>query len=182
TRAANRTRPAAARQWFIGLWALSLAIRLVLAARLPLFVDEAFYWQEGMHLAWAYSDLPGLSAWLARLGVAAGGQHLFAVRLPCLVLAACLPWLVVRIARREYGDVPGWTAGIAALLLPLAGSLGLLALPDVAMAVAGLLCLDAGCRLLRATSVGAVMQLALGLALGALAHYRIGAVIRVGWL
>ena len=63
---------AEAGRWFIGLWLALLALKLVLAARLPLFVDEAFYWQEGRHLAWAYSDLPGLSAWLARIGDALG--------------------------------------------------------------------------------------------------------------
>ena len=56
------------REGFLALWVLLLAIKLVLAAQLPLFVDEAFYWQEGMHPAWAYSDLPALTAWLARLG------------------------------------------------------------------------------------------------------------------
>src|SRR5690606_32806237 len=121
-----------ARRWFIGLWTGLFAIKLLLAARLPLFVDEAFYWQEGMHLAWAYSDLPGLAAWLARLGVTLGGEHVLALRLPGLLLAAWLPWLVARIAARESGPAHGWMAGIVALLLPLAGSLGLLALPDVA--------------------------------------------------
>ena len=46
-----------------------LVVKAAVAARLPLFVDEAFYWQEGRHLAAAYSDLPGMTAWLARLGV-----------------------------------------------------------------------------------------------------------------
>ncbi|MDQ2702970.1 MAG: glycosyltransferase family 39 protein [Pseudomonadota bacterium] len=175
TQAAER-----ARRWFIGLWVLLLALKLALAARLPLFVDEAFYWQEGMHLAWAYSDLPGLSAWLARLGVEAGGHHLLALRLPGLLLAAWVPWLVARIARRESGA--GWQAGTWALLLPLAGSLGLLALPDVALAVASLLCLDAGCRLLHRVDAGAAMELALGLVVGGLAHYRFAAVVGVGLL
>lgn len=48
-----------ARQVFLACWALACALKLVVAARLPLFVDEAFYWQEGRHLAVAYSDLPG---------------------------------------------------------------------------------------------------------------------------
>ena len=61
-----------AKRWFIGLWLALLVLKLALAARLPLFVDEAFYWQEGRHLAWAYSDLPGLAAWLARIGDALG--------------------------------------------------------------------------------------------------------------
>ena len=169
-------------RWFIGLWTLLLAIKLVLAARLPLFVDEAFYWQEGMHLAWAYSDLPGMSAWLARLGVAVGGDSLLGLRWPALLLAAWLPWLVVRIARRVSGEAHAWQAGTWALLLPLAGSLGLLALPDVVLAVAGLLCLDAGCRLLRQVDASACMELAVGLVVGGLAHYRFAAVIGVGLL
>ena len=88
------------RRWFLALWGSLLVAKLLLAARLPLFVDEAFYWQEGRHLAWAYSDLPALTAWLARLGTALGGTHPLALRLPFLLLAALLPWLVVRIARR----------------------------------------------------------------------------------
>ena len=62
-----------AQKWFVVLWTAVLLLKLVLAAQLPLFVDEAFYWQEGRHLAAAYSDLPGLTAWLARLGVEVGG-------------------------------------------------------------------------------------------------------------
>ena len=90
----------AARRWFIGLWFALLAFKLVLASQLPLFVDEAFYWQEGMHPGWAYSDLPALTAWLARLGVTFGGQHALALRAPFLLLAAWAPWLVASIARR----------------------------------------------------------------------------------
>ena len=71
-----------ARTLFLGAWLLLCALKLALAVRLPLFVDEAFYWQEGQHLALAYSDLPGLTAWLARLGVALGGNHPLALRLP----------------------------------------------------------------------------------------------------
>src|SRR3546814_19564279 len=73
-------------------------------------------------------------------------------------------------------------AGIATLLLPLAGSLGLLALPDVPMALATLLCIDAGARLLRDNDEGAALMLGIGLAIGALRHYRFLAVIGVGFL
>ena len=171
-----------AQNWFVALWAAVLLLKLLLAAQLPLFVDEAFYWQEGRHLAAAYSDLPGLTAWLARLGVEAGGAHPLALRLPFLLLAALVPWLVVRIARREFGDHWGWQAGMLALLLPLSGSLGLLALPDASMALATLLCVDAGARVLRKVEAGATLELALGLAIGALSHYRFIAVIGVGLL
>ena len=169
-----------ARRVFWLLFVAVFAIKLMVAARLPVFVDEAFYWLEGQHLAPAYSDLPGLTAWLARLGVTLGGHTALGLRLPFLLIAALVPWLVMRITAREYGEVYGWQAGSFALLLPLAGTLGLLALPDPAMALATLLCVDAGARLLRRVSAGASLELALGLTLGALSHYRFIAVIGVG--
>lgn len=176
-----RSKPNA-RQGFLALWSAVLAIKIVLAAHLPLFVDEAFYWQEGRHLAWAYSDLPGLTAWLTRIGTAVGGQHTLALRAPFLLIAAAVPWLVASIAAREFGAKAGWTAGAFALLLPLSGTLGLLAVPDVAMVLATLLCMDAIARMLRAVSAGATLELAAGLAIGALSHYRFIAVIGVGML
>ena len=171
-----------ARNWFIGLWVVLLIAKVVLAAHLPLFVDEAFYWQEGQHLAWAYSDLPGLTAWLTRLGVAVGGDSTLALRAPFLLVAACLPWLVARITAREFDPGQGWTAGIYAMLLPLVGTLGVLAVPDAAMTLATLLCMDAGTRLLRGVTAGAAVELALGLAIGGLSHYRFLAVIGVGFI
>lgn len=171
-----------ARAAFVALWCALLLLKAVVAARLPLFVDEAFYWQESRHLAWAYSDLPGLTAWLIRLGTTVFGEGTLALRMPFLLLAALAPWLVVRITAREFGERLGWLAGIATLLLPLSGSLGLMALPDTAMVVATLLCLDAGARLLRGVGYGAALQLAMGLAIGALSHYRFAAVIGVGAL
>ncbi|MEJ7746310.1 MAG: glycosyltransferase family 39 protein [Luteimonas sp.] len=169
-----------AKRAFLVLLAAITAIKCIIAARLPLFVDEAFYWQEGQHLAPAYSDLPGLTAWLTRLGVEIGGQHALALRAPFLLIAVLIPCLIVKIASREFGAVRGWQAGTLALLLPLAGTLGLLALPDVPMALATVLCMDAGARLLRQVDASSAVELALGLALGALSHYRFAAVIGVG--
>ncbi|GAB2513560.1 glycosyltransferase family 39 protein [Lysobacter humi (ex Lee et al. 2017)] len=179
-----QSEPAAghARGVFWALWCVVLAVKLVVAAHLPLFVDEAFYWQEGQHLAPAYSDLPGLTAWLTRLGVEIAGPHPLAVRLPFLALAALVPILVVRITRRAFGALEGWIAGSFALLLPLAGTLGLLAVPDPVMALATLLCIDAGAALLRRVDAAHALELAFGLALGALSHYRFIAVIAVGFV
>jgi len=171
-----------ARNRFVALWTLLLLAKIALAAWLPLFVDEAFYWQEGQHLAWAYSDLPGLTAWMAWLGTAIGGNTTLALRAPFLLVAAALPWLVVRITTREFDRVQGWRAGMFAMLLPLAGTLGVLAVPDAMMTFATLLCLDAGARLLRSVSAPAAVELASGLAIGALSHYRFLAVLGVGLL
>src|SRR3546814_226435 len=110
------------------------------------------------------------------------GEGRLALRAPFLLIAAALPWLVVRITAREFDPRSAWLACIATLLLPLAGSLGLLALPDVPMALATLLCIDAGARLLRDIDEGAALMLGIGLAIGALSHYRFIAVIGVGFL
>lgn len=169
-----------ARRTFAALWVAACLAKLVIAARLPLFVDEAFYWQEGRHLAAAYSDLPGMTAWLARLGTALGGDHLLALRLPFLVMGALLPWWVARIGRQWFGAISGWRAGSFAVLLPLVGMLGVMALPDVPLALATVLCLNAGTRLLREVSPGAALEMALGLGLGATSHYRFGGVIVAG--
>jgi len=165
---------------FVVAWALLLLAKFWLAVSLPLFGDEAFYALESRRLAWAYSDVPGLTAWLVRLGTELGGQTTLGVRMPFLLIGAALPWLVVRIARRWFGEPLAWQAGLLALLMPLAGLMGLLALPDVPLMFAALLCLDAIAALFRRVGPAALIQLALGLAIGAFAHYRFALVLAAG--
>jgi 4-amino-4-deoxy-L-arabinose transferase-like glycosyltransferase len=93
---------------FVASWCVLSVVKLLLAARLPLFVDEAFYAWESRHLAWAYSDLPGLTAWLIAAGRAIGGEHVLSVRVVFVALGAAIPWLVVRIAARWFGTEAGW--------------------------------------------------------------------------
>lgn len=172
--------PGSLRVNFIAAWAALLVAKLWLAASLLPFGDEAFYALESRSLAWAYSDLPGLTAWLIRLGTELGGQHVLAMRAPFVLIGAALPWLVVRIARRWAGPEAGWQAGLLALLMPLSGLSGVLALPDVPMLLAALLCLDAFAAMLQRFGAAAAVQLALGLALGAFSHYRFALVVLAG--
>ena len=165
---------------FISLWAVVQLAKLLLAASLPVFVDEAFYAWEGRHLAWAYSDLPGLAAWLARLGLEIGGAHPLALRLPFLVLGAAIPWLAWSLSRRWLGENAGAQAGLLATLMPLSGLLGVLAVPDVPLVFSALLCLEAIARLRDRFDNGALAMLAVALALGALSHYRFVLVIFAG--
>lgn len=162
---------------FVALWALLLVAKLLLAANLPIFVDEAFYAWESRHPAWAYSDLPGLTAALIGFGRAIAGESLLAMRAAFLVLGAALPWLVVRITARWFGPDAGWRAGLLALLMPLSGLLGVLAMPDVPLVFATLLCVDAAAGLRERRHGYQWLLLALGLVLGALSHYRFLAVI-----
>ena len=87
---------------FVTAFAALLAIKLAIAATLAPFGDEAFYWQESRHLAWGYSDLPPLTAWLIRLGETFAGHSLLGMRWPFLPLGAALPWVVVRFASEAF--------------------------------------------------------------------------------
>lgn len=175
TSSAATTPAGRATRWrraFVSAWVIVSLAKLWLAWRLPLFSDEAWYWLEGQHPAWAYSDLPGLSAWLARLGTALGGDRPLALRAPFLILGAAVPWLCVRAGRRWFDADVGWQAGLLCLLLPLGSALGVLAVPDAPLVFATALAFDAGLALLAQVRARSCVQLALALALGATSHYR----------
>jgi 4-amino-4-deoxy-L-arabinose transferase-like glycosyltransferase len=171
-----------ARVKFIVAWGLLLAAKLVVAATMPLFGDEAFYAWAGLHPAWAYSDLPGATAALTALGTALAGDSAFGVRLGFVLLAAALPWMVVRLARRLGDEADAWRAGLWSLPIPLLMPMGVMALPDALLTVAALAALDACAGLLRKDArAGALhLQLAFALALGALAHYRFAPLLLIG--
>ncbi|WP_404544651.1 ArnT family glycosyltransferase [Dyella jejuensis] len=122
---------------FLVVFLCLLVLKLALAAILQPLGDEAFYWQESRHLAWGYSDLPPLTAWLIRLGESVAGHGVLGMRWPFLLLGSGLPWLLVAFGRRAFDARTGWQAGLLCLCLPLAGSLGVMALPDVPLTVAG---------------------------------------------
>ena len=169
-----------ARRAFWVAWGALVLLRALLGSQLPLLGDEAFYAWEARHLAWAYSDVPPMTAWLIAAGTALAGAGESGVRLGFLALGALMPWQMVWLARRVAGERAGWSAGLWFQLIPITGLLGLLALPDVPMTVATLLCLHACVGLVRGAGRGDAVLLAAGLALGALSHYRFGAALVAG--
>lgn len=84
-----------------------------------LFGDEAFYAWEAAKPAWVYSDLPGMTAWLIRLGMEVGDYHPFAVRLLFVLIGALIPFLIVRIVRHFSSETQAWQAGLLSCCLPL---------------------------------------------------------------
>lgn len=164
--------------WWSG--AVLLAVKLVLIWRTPPFGDEAWYAWEARHLAWAYSDLPGLTAWLIRLGMETAGHSPFGMRWPFLLLATFVPWLIVRAALRFTDAKTAWLAGCCAWLLPLLGSLGFLALPDVPLTFAAALGFLALVRLRESVDATACLWLAVALVIGALSHYRFALLLLAG--
>jgi 4-amino-4-deoxy-L-arabinose transferase-like glycosyltransferase len=176
--------PRSERRWrtaFWAAWAVLLVVKIVLAARLAPFGDEAWYWQESRHPAWGYSDLPPLTAWLIAAGEAMLGHGMLAVRAPFLALGALLPLLIVRIAARVFGKADGWRAGLLALGLPLLGTLGIFALPDVPLTFASALALFAIERAARMRHLRDWTLLGAALALAWLAHYRAAMLLAAGF-
>ncbi|MBX3693281.1 glycosyltransferase family 39 protein [Dokdonella sp.] len=172
-----------ARPWdrlFAAAFLLIGIAKVWIAATLPPFVDEAFYWQESRHLAWTYSDVPGLTAWLIAAGEALFGHSPLGMRSMFLVLGAALPWMVVVFVRSCFDARAGWQAGLWTLAMPLAGTLGVLALPDVPLTWAALLALLALDRALRSGSVRAWSLVGFALALAWLAHYRAAMLLAAG--
>lgn len=162
---------------FLVAWLVLALAKLTLAALLPLFGDEAFYGWEGRNLAWSYSDLPPLTAWLTALGSAILPGEL-GLRWPFLLLGLLVPWQAVSLARRAGGDeLVAWRAGTLSLLLPLSALLGVLALPDVPLLVFSLAAAHAYLMALEWPVHALRPWLWLGAAVagGLLSHYRFAA-------
>lgn len=120
-----------------GAWRMAILVtvvaalvRLFFAAWLPLFPDEAYYWDWSRHLAGGYFDHPPMIAVLIRLGTLVGGATPFAVRFFPIVAGAVASLAAIGIARRIAGDRAARTASIVFALMPLAASGLVLATPD----------------------------------------------------
>ena len=157
---------------FVTVFLCLLGVKLLLAAKLQPFGDEAFYWQESRHIAWGYSDLPPLTAWLIRLGESVAGHGLLGMRWPFLLLGSLLPWLLVAFGRRAFDARVGWQAGLLCLCLPLAGSLGVMAMPDVPLTVGGAVAMLALLDAMEENRWRDWLLLGMALALCWMSHYR----------
>ena len=115
---ADRTLAAAA-------LAAGFVMRGVVAARTPLFPDEAYYWEWSRRLAAGYFDHPPAVAWMIAAGTALAGPTPFGVRLATLLAGALTTVVVVALAWRLGGAQAGRGAALILLCMPLS-ALGLL--------------------------------------------------------
>ena len=114
-----------------------LLLRAVMAAKLPLSADEAYYWLWSKHLAAGYFDHPPMIAWLIHAGTAVFGDTPWGVRFCGVVLSVPATWFVWRAAALIVKDQD--RAALAALFfnLTLMVSVELLAAtPDMPSIVA----------------------------------------------
>src|SRR6478609_5424977 len=74
-------------QYLWPILGLLFVLRLLLAARLELAPDEAFYWVLTRHLSTGYLDHPPMIAYLMWLSTRAFGNTELAIRLPAAILS-----------------------------------------------------------------------------------------------
>ena len=130
--AIDRERGTERSLWRHALWILaaSTVLRLVLAALVPLFPDEMYYWEWSRRLAGGYFDHPPMIAVLIAGGTAFLGHTPMGVRL-LPILAGTFAGLCLILAARHLADARA--ARFAATLfslLPLAAAGLVLATPD----------------------------------------------------
>ena len=120
------------RAWWAALVVTVLAtlVRLLFAARLPLFPDETYYWEWSRRLAGGYFDHPPMIALLIRAGTLFGSSSPLAVRLFPALAGGVASLAAVGIASRLAGGAAAVRAAVALALMPLVASGLVLATPD----------------------------------------------------
>ncbi len=109
--------------------------RLGFAALLPVFPDEAYYWEWSRRLAPGYFDHPPVVALLIRTGTAVFGDSPLGVRFGSIVVGWLASLFTILIARRlsAAGASAALRAAVIMSLLPLAAAGLVLATPDAAL-------------------------------------------------
>lgn len=126
-----------ARQWRLaaGITMAALLVRLLFAARLPLFPDETYYWDWSRRLSGGYFDHPPMIAVLIRAGTALAGAFgvaatPFVVRLFPVLAGGVAAFAAAATARRIGGARAALLTALTFAVMPLAAAGLVLATPD----------------------------------------------------
>lgn len=146
---------------------VAAAVRLAVAAAVPLHPDEAFYWEWSRRLAAGYSEHPPMVALLIRAGTTLFGDTPLGVRFAS-VLCGVVAALAAMHAARSVGEPEaGDAAAIVLTAMPVMSGAFLLATPDaplLAFVAVTLLCVT---RALTATARTPALQWWIGAGLAA---------------
>jgi 4-amino-4-deoxy-L-arabinose transferase-like glycosyltransferase len=115
------------------VWLILLAavvLRLIIAARIPLVDDEAYYWAWAQRLAWGYPDHPPAIAGLIRLTTTLLGDSPLGVRTGPVLLTLGIAWLLYDLGRLMFNSQVGALAALWFQTIPLFSIGGILSFPD----------------------------------------------------
>ncbi|WP_413292179.1 ArnT family glycosyltransferase [Bdellovibrio sp. HCB185ZH] len=112
------------------LWLISLFVKLILAALIPLSADEAYYWVWSHRLQLSYFDHPPMVAWLFSLGHFLE-PFLHSVRWPAVILGHAALWVGIKLLSKhlELEKIRTWIYLV--LFSPLLGFGSLIVTPDL---------------------------------------------------
>ncbi len=171
------------RRLFWGLAATLVSLQLLLATQTELFGDEAFYWLESRFLDWSYSEIPGFVPWLNAISTTLLPQHPFFLRLPFLLACWCLPWLAYSLTRfLSQSRQAARQGALMALILPLLGLTGVLAIADIWLVLFTVLAIFLWLRLIRNQTPLNALLLGLTLMLAVNVHIRFWFVVFIAGL
>ena len=154
------------------LWFISLIVKLLLSALIPLSADEAYYWVWSHRLQLSYFDHPPMVAWLFYLG------HflepvLHAVRWPAIILGHATLGVGVLLLKKHLSlDKIHWWMYLV-LFSPLLGFGSLIVTPDLPVIFFWVLALYCFERVLEKKDLISYAALGAALGLGFCAKYHI---------
>ncbi|NKC30140.1 glycosyltransferase family 39 protein [Falsiroseomonas selenitidurans] len=112
------------------------ALRLAVAALVPLAPDEAYYWVWSRSLQGGYLDHPPMVAWFIRAGTLLAGENAFGIRLVGPIAIAAVSLLLARAGDALFPDRrPGVLAAVLFNATLLVGVGGILVTPDLPLLV-----------------------------------------------
>jgi 4-amino-4-deoxy-L-arabinose transferase-like glycosyltransferase len=120
----------------LSILAAAAALRLLLAAVVPLFPDEAYYWEWSRRLAGGYFDHPPMIAWLIAAGTRVFGDTAIGVRIVPVLVGSTGGLALALAARRLAGDRAARYTALAFSVLPLAAAGLVIATPDAPLLTA----------------------------------------------
>ena len=91
-------------QRVVGFIGVSILVRLVVAANVPLAFDEALYWRYSKHLAAGFLDHPFTNPLMIRLGTSIFGDTPLGARFFAVLLAIPSSWAVWRAGASLFGS------------------------------------------------------------------------------
>ena len=119
-------------RWLLiaGVLGAGFLIRVIFAALIPLFGDEAYYWEWSRRLAAGYFDHPPGIAVLVRGGTALFGSTSLGIRCLAVIAGLLAAIATAGIAHRLAGDRGALRAALIITCMPLAAAGLVLATPD----------------------------------------------------
>jgi len=142
---------------------VSTLVRLILAARLPITDDEAYYYLWARHLAWGYPDHPPLIAAVVAVSARLFGTAPFGLRVVPILCAAATALVTYLAARSLFDREVALRSTLIHLAMPAMAIGTAFAFPDVPLSLFWVLALWTGWR---ALATGGRWWLAAGAAVG----------------